>query len=119
MMKLMIVIGTVLLCSIPLTSDAVTKGVIVDIVRTLVVDDGRFGGCMVFTDVTFVQEGLDCNSNWVSFSCSGDFTSKDVGYRMFDSAQLAFVLGNRVLLVIDDTKKHNGYCYANRIDVLP
>ena len=119
MKSLIIVLGVVLLCSMPLTSDAVTKGVIVHIVRTLVADDGRFGGCMVQTDVTFVQKGLDCKSNWVSFSCSGDFTSKDVGYRMFDSAQLAFVLGNRVLLVIDDTKKHNGYCYADRIDVLP
>ena len=72
---------------------------------------------MIKTDVTFVERGLDCKTNWVSFSCSGDFTSKDVGYRMFDSALTAFVLGNRVMLEVDDTKKHNGYCYAGRVDI--
>ena len=53
----------------------------------------------------------------MSFSCSGDFTSKDIAYRMFDTAQMAYALGHQVAVVVDDTKKHNGYCYANSIQV--
>jgi len=87
--------------------------------RTLVADQGRWGGCMMVIDKTLTDYGLDCPSQWLSFSCSGVFAAKDVAYRMFDSAQMAYALGKDVLVTVDDTKKHNGYCYANRIDVLP
>ena len=118
MMKLIIVIGTVLLCWIPSTSDAVIKRVTANVNKTLVADDDRFGGCMVKTQVDFQQQGLNCPPKWVTFSCTGDFTSKDVAYRMFDSALLAFALGNLVFMQVDDSKKHNGRCYVGRIDVL-
>ena len=118
MMRLIIVLGTVLLCWIPLTSDAVVKGVTANIERTLVTGDGKWGGCMVKTQVNFQQLGLNCPAGWVTFSCTGDFTSKDVAYRMFDSALLAFALGNPVFMAVDDSKKHNGFCYVGRIDVL-
>jgi hypothetical protein len=36
---------------------------------------------------------------------------------MFDSAQMAYALGKKVFIEVDDTKKHNGFCYASRIDV--
>lgn len=43
--------------------------------------------------------GLDCpevswlkEASWLSFSCRGTFTTKDVAYRMFDSAQMAYAL---------------------------
>ena len=36
---------------------------------------------------------------------------------MFDTAQMAYALGHPVVVVIDDTKKHTGYCYANSIQV--
>ena len=118
MMRLIIVLGTVLLCWIPSTSDAVVKRVTANVERTLVAGDGRFGGCMVKTQVKFQQEGLNCPAKWVTFSCTGDFTSKDVAYRMFDSALMAFALGNQVSIEVDDSKKHNGFCYVRRIDVL-
>ena len=54
----------------------------------------------------------------VSFSCSGVFTEKDIAYRMFDQAQMAFAMERQVEIYVDDTKKHNGYCYGNRINVL-
>ena len=90
-----------------------------EIERTLVSDEGRFGGCMVRLNKELADFGLNCPSSWVSFSCSGEFTTKDVAHRMFDSAQMAFALGYRVTVLVDDTKLHNGYCYANRIDVFP
>ena len=87
--------------------------------RTLVADQGRFGSCMALLDKELADYGLNCPSRWVSFSCSGEFASKDVAYRMFDSAQLAFALGHQVTVRVDDTKKHDGYCYAYMIYVLP
>jgi len=94
---------------------AKVKGVIT---KTVVADEGRWGGCMVRIDQKLANSGLDCPDKWVSFSCSGVFTEKDVAYRMFDQAQMAHTLERMVEIRVDDTKKHNGYCYGNRIDVL-
>ena len=88
------------------------------ITKALVADEGRWGGCMVNVDVKLADKGLDCPGKSVSFSCSGVFTEKDVAYRMFDQAQMAFALERKVQIYVDDTKKHNGYCYGNRIEVL-
>ena len=110
-----------LLMSVFLTqpTQAATAQVQAEVRRTLTVaDDEKFGGCMVVLSVSPSEEGLDCSSSWVSFSCSGTFTSKSNALRMFDSAQLAFVTGKTVIVEVDDTKKHNGHCFASRIDVL-
>ena len=87
-------------------------------VRTLTTGDGRFGGCMVQLDEGLADAGLNCpNSNWVTFSCTGVHASKDDGFRMFESAQMAFALDKTLVLEVDDSKKHNGHCYARRVDV--
>ena len=85
-------------------------------VRTLTTGDGRFGGCMVQVDQSLADSGLSC-TNWVTFSCTGVHTSKDEGFRMFESAQMAFALDKTIVLEVDDSKKHNGHCYARRVDV--
>lgn len=90
----------------------------VKVVKVLVADEGRWGGCMALLDTNIASSGLDCPSRWLSFSCSGDFTSKDVASKMFDVAQMALALDRRVEIYADDHLKHNGYCYANRIDVM-
>ena len=59
----------------------------------------------------------DC-PDWVTFSCSGDFNSKSQGNLKFQNAQLAMVTGKQVALLVDDSKKHNGYCWARRIDII-
>ena len=97
---------------------AVTTSFMATVERTLVADEDRWGGCMVYTNVTLSDLGLDCRGRWVTFSCSGVHTTKDVAYRMFDSAQMAMALTKPVRLYVSDQKKHNDYCYANRIDVL-
>ena len=97
---------------------AATAMVEAEVRRTLTVADDRFGGCMVALSVSPSGEGLDCSSSWVTFSCTGTHTSKSNALRMYDSAQLAFVTGRTVIVEVDDTKKHNGHCFASRIDVL-
>jgi len=86
-------------------------------VRTLTTGDGRFGGCMVQLDQRHADSGLNCPGSWVTLSCTGVHTSKDEGFRMFESAQMAFDLDKTIVLEVDDSKKHNGHCYARRVDV--
>jgi hypothetical protein len=87
------------------------------VTKTTVADEGRWGGCMAQLDQALADSGLNCQSKWVTFSCSGVYTEKDVAYRMFDQAQMALALGRKVEVYVDDTKKHNEYCYANQITV--
>ena len=100
-------------------AEAATAEVTGEVRRTLTVADERWGGCMVILSVSPSEEGLDCpETGWVTFSCTGTHTSKSNALRMYDSAQLAFVTGRTVRVWVDDTKKHNGYCFASRIDVV-
>lgn len=84
------------------------------VTRTLITSDTSLGGCMAALSLPV---GTGCTSNWVTFSCSGNFTDKDRAYRMLDMAQMAYSLGKHVTVYVDTAKLHNGYCFANRIDV--
>ena len=87
------------------------------VTRTLV-DGNNYGHCMAYIDsVSLVQANNCVLPGWVTFSCSGDYNSKSTGNTLFQSAQLAFVSNKAVVAHIDDSRKHNGYCYAYRIDV--
>lgn len=88
------------------------------VVRTLTTDDGRLGGCMVRLDRRIDEFGLDCPGRWVTFSCSGVHTTPAEAVRMFESAQLAFTQQRTAMVQVTDEKKHNGHCYATRVDVL-
>lgn len=118
-MKSALLIVTILVTGFASSSHAATATVTGNIDRTLTSDGATFGGCMILLDQVLSDYSLDCPSRWVTFSCTGDFASKDAAYRMFDSAQLAYALDRTVVVFVTDAKKHNGYCYANRIDVLP
>jgi len=85
--------------------------------KVLMSADDTWGGCMaaLYDNPANVLPG--CRGGWVTFSCSGDFTDRVRAYRMVDQAQIAVATGNLVSLWIQDDKKHNGYCFANRIDV--
>ncbi len=99
-------------------AQATTKQVEAEVRKTLTMSDDRYGGCMVALSVSPSDEGLDCpDAKWVTFSCTGTHTSKSNALRMYDSAQLAFVTGRTVRVWVDDTKKHNGHCFVDRIDV--
>jgi hypothetical protein len=97
---------------------AANKSVTAYVTRVLLNADSTFGGCMVelSEDPRSVLPG--CRSGWVSFSCSGDFTDPVRAYRMLDAAELALAAGKQVWVRFQDDKRHNNYCFANRIDVL-
>ena len=101
-----------------LATSAATERIETYAKRTLTTDDGRFGGCMVQIDQRVADSGLDCPGSWVTFSCSGVHTSPDEGFRMFESAQMAFALNRPLMVEVTDEKKHNGHCYGRRIDVM-
>ena len=115
---IMVVVG--LLLAAPVTVTATTLSFDAKIRRTLASTDEKFGGCMVLLDVSPSGEGLSCNTgnNWVTFSCTGEHVSKSSALRMFDSAQMAFMTDRSVRVTIDDSRKHDGWCLVERIDVL-
>ncbi len=98
------------------TVQAATGVIQTQVLQTLV-DSEHFGGCMAFLAAPPVGTGLNCAGQWVTFSCTGDFNSKDIAYKKFETAQLAYALGHRIIVTVDDTKKHNGYCFARRVDL--
>jgi len=73
---------------------------------------------MALINKTLSEYGLNCPSAWVSFSCDGTFNTQAIGFRKLDQAQMAMALNKRVHLYIEDSKKHNGYCFARRIDIV-
>lgn len=87
------------------------------LVQRTLIDNANFGGCMALLDKNIADSGLNCPSRWVTFSCDGTFGSKDIAFRQLDQAQIAQALNKKVSLYVNDLKKHNGYCYAGRIDL--
>ena len=78
-----------------------------------------FGGCMARLDVRPNSTGLDCKGFFVSFDCTGDFASSSAARRNYELAQIALIANATVTVFLDDTRKHNGYCYVSRIDLFP
>ena len=86
-------------------------------VTKILLQEGLYGDCMAEVNPGPETALPNCASYWVTFSCSGDFNSKSEGELKFQSAQLAMLSGKPVKVTLDDSKKHNGYCFVRRIDV--
>lgn len=86
--------------------------------RVLISADSTYGGCMAALSVNPQDLLPACSPHWVSFSCSGNFTDAVRGFRMLDQAQLALAANKSVTVIVDDSRRHNGYCFASRIDVI-
>ncbi len=112
-------VAVVVVLPLHIPSVAATMWIQTTVSRTMVGADDKFGGCMVQLADALPSE-LDCpDQPWVTLSCSGDHvTSKANAMRMLDSAQMAFFTGRQVRVYIDDQRKHNGFCFAYRVDVL-
>ena len=80
-------------------------------------DTIKFGGCMakVSPSPTVAQAG--CGSTFITFSCSGDFATKSAATQNFETAQLAYITGKQLVAYVDDTKLHNGKCFASDAQV--
>lgn len=74
--------------------------------------DGALGGCMAMVDA--LPAGTNCGvaPRYISFSCTGLYTSKAEGSAMYEQAQLAFVAGKKLKFFVTDAQKHDTYCFA-------
>ena len=86
--------------------------------RVAISGDQRWGGCIAQLSISPQTILPGCGAGWVTFSCSGNFADPVRAYRMVDQAQLALATSKKVIVYFQDDKKHNGYCFANRLDVL-
>ncbi len=114
MIRPLCLIATILLAA---NTHAASKNYQTQVTRTLS-DANNYGGCMAKLVNPPSSAGLACAGDWVSFSCSGDFAERDVANRSFEIAQLAQLTQRSVMVFVDDAKKHNGFCFAPRIDLL-
>ena len=88
-------------------------------VTRVLTDTVNYGGCMAALAVSPTTKLAGCLGTWVSFSCTGAFTAdKALAYENFDNAKMALAMNKQVFVQFDDTKKHNGYCFASRFDVI-
>ena len=85
--------------------------------RVLVTTGGAFGNCMAYLNQPLRPLGVDCPDQWVTFSCSGDIVPRSEAKGLFETAQIALATGKDVRVYVTDSAKHNGYCFANRVDL--
>lgn len=114
------IILTVVVCSLSLLSTSAfsqSGHLKVKVLGTLI-HDKYFGKCMAFVGkkVNTATNSPDCPTKWVSFSCDGTYNSKDIAYRKLDIAQKTEITHGSMMIFVDDTKKHNGHCYAYRVE---
>ena len=113
-MKRINVIVVGLLVAWASTGKAAVEGHVTAI-ETLLVETERYGACMIYTSSS---PTINCPANWISLDCTASFHSKEESRRFWDTAQLAFAMERRIYVVINDLKKHNGYCVLERLDIL-
>jgi len=120
-MKLLKMIGNslgVAACLCTSAASADTARISGFVQRTLVSADGTYGGCVV----ELTQDPADvlpaCKSPWITFSCDGTYTDPVRAYRMLDQAQLGLATGMKVVVILDDSKQHNGFCFGSQIKLL-
>ena len=105
----------VVMCSAALSA---TTSVTTNIARVYATPSDKWGGCMVRTESRYNK--VNCNQNWLTLDCEGavDGNTKSAGQRRFDVATLALLTGQRAKFRINDEIKINGYCYADRVELI-
>lgn len=112
-----VAVSVALLLGVSGQAPAATGAVSSTVYGVLMYADSTFGGCMAYLSPGPQTVLPGCQSGWVTFSCSGDFTDQVRAYRMVDMAQLALATSRQVYVEFRDDQKHNGYCFAYRFDV--
>ena len=106
--------------SVALPATAATKKLFVDVDRVIVTGSDKFGGCLMAPRGGMNTSGTTCLGKFASLDCAnvtgGDGTSKADGQRRLDVEMLARITGEKVAIVINDAKKVNGFCVAERVD---
>ena len=91
-------------------------------VTRFLVQPGIYGGCMIQTTANLADAGLvGCSQfNWVSLDCEASVAgNKSTNSRMFEMAQMAYVLGKQVRINVTDYQRTpvGNQCRANRLDL--
>jgi len=106
--------------AIALPATAATKKLFVNVDRVIVTDSDKYGGCLMAPLGGMNTSGTTCLGKFASLDCAnvtgGDGASKADGQRRLDVAMLARITGEKVAIVLNDAKKVNGYCVAERVD---
>ena len=85
------------------------------VTRTYVSEDAVFGGCLIFSDAALSGK-LNCRNGWVSLDCSGTLGgSKSEGNRKYQEVLLTQAMGGSIKMLVNDQKKINGWCVADRV----
>lgn len=105
----------IVMCSAALSG---TTSVTTNVERVYATPSDKWGGCMVRTESSYNK--VNCNQNWLTLDCEGavDGNTKSAGQRRFDVATLALLTGQRAKFRINDEIKINGYCYADRVELI-
>lgn len=96
---------------------AVSEVIIGAKVQKILLHSSLFGTCMVLLDKRLSSYGLNCPSRWLTLSCTGVFDSKETAFKKLDLFQMAFALDRTIDTSVDDTKKHNGYCFSSSVNI--
>ncbi len=102
------------LITLPNIAYAETFWVSGTIVRSLI-DSTQYGKCMVQLSTPI---GNNCPNVWISLDCEGKYLASGDGDRMLNLGLLAQNLNKSVSIQVDNTKLADGYCTANRIDLI-
>ena len=88
-------------------------------VNRVLIDDSNYSGCMVSLTTDPQSKLPSCGAEWVTLDCLKAFpeSSGSIATNKLSQAQLALVTGRSVRVRVTDTRKANGYCFAQRIDV--
>ena len=81
----------------------------------LLTDPANYGYCMIYSPGLVFSH--NCPNTWISLDCKGSYHSKETSRIMWDAANLAYAMESKLIVVVNDAKKHNGYCVADRLDV--
>lgn len=96
-------------------AQAASKWVGTFVQKTLVSDDSEFGGCM-FSPSVSLSGDLNCPNTWISVDCAGTLGgTKSAGNRRFEAVQLAMVTSSKLYVKVDDARKIDGWCVAERV----
>lgn len=111
------------------TGTCLAQAMLVNVGNITVTTDGSFGGCMMkispinaINDQAGIPPGIgagQCSTGFLSLDCDGNHISSKKSNAQLTAAQLAYVSGKTIYVVVDSSKKNNSYCLATRIDNMP
>ena len=106
------------ICVVSTAPVKAAESVLVSTVVQVLVDDSDYGQCMVRLADSPTSQLAGCGADWLTLDCAGDFSTSKKAARKLDSVNLALITGKRLAAYFRDSQKHNGYCYAFRVDTV-